>query len=72
VSEHIETLAALEDELAANARSRIRLLLANGGESGEYAVLEARAGALRSAISSARPKRDWDDDVPRLTRPAMR
>jgi len=65
-------LAALEDELAANARSRILLLLADGSENGEYAVLEARAVALRSAISAARPTREWDDDVPRLTRSAMR
>jgi hypothetical protein len=67
-----ETLAALEDDLAENARSRIRLLLANGGENGEYDVLEARAGVLRSAIRAARPTREWDDDVPRLTRPALR
>ena len=57
-------LAALHEELAANARARIPYLIA--GVEDEYRELEARAVQLRAAIRAASPPPSWEQDEKRL------
>jgi hypothetical protein len=52
-------LAALHEELAANARARIPYLIARV-EDDEYRELEARAVQLRAAIRAASPPPSWE------------
>jgi hypothetical protein len=54
-----ETVVALQEELAANARARIPLYLA-GMENAELRALEARAVVLRAAIRAASPPPSWE------------
>lgn len=72
-----ESLRRLEEELAANARARIRLWLA-GVEDGQLSVLETRAAALRAAIRAASPLPFWEqpdrfelDDARSSGRPSL-
>jgi hypothetical protein len=59
VNHEPESLRRLEEELAENARARIRLWLA-GVEGGQLLVLETRAAELRAAIRAASPPPLWD------------
>lgn len=59
-----ECLAALQEELAANARARIPHLIACD-ENAEYRELEARAVELRAAIRAASPPPSWEWDETR-------
>ena len=59
MSHAAESLRRLREELAENARARIRLWLA-GVEEGECRVLEERAAELRAAIRAASPSPWWE------------
>jgi hypothetical protein len=52
-----EDVAALQAELAGNARARIKLILSKQEDGDECQALEARAVELRQAIRAARSQR---------------
>jgi hypothetical protein len=58
----VSTLAVLQNQLAENARERIRLFLAHGRETEEYRALEARAVEMRLQIRGAYPPSDEADE----------
>ena len=64
-------LRVLQEELAENARARIRFYL-DGVEDGELRQLEARASELRTAIRAKSPPPAWEHPDPHRAVPPTR